>query len=311
MNSKKAITLLVLVTMLMALVPIVPVNASIDIVKIVDEDGGVATNVQRGDTLTINGTGVTSGATVNVYWDIVQETFTNGEGKVATGTAKASGVYEIDFDVPACVNGSHYLWVKDVSTGQTVGGSSNPLTVIPKLSVSPSSGLVGDTITLSGYGFGYDSDAIPEILVYTNFTVPAYALSTTTPTTVKTNSVGSWTATIKVPTGAVTAKIGAQEKDFVGNYANKTFTVGPVITLDKTEGPSGTVLTISGRGFANTQYVNVTIGGVNCTITSGTKTRSDGRLTTKVVIPSMPLDTDDEPKEYDVTVTDDTAKTAT
>jgi len=312
MNSKKAITLLVLVTMLMALVPIVPVNAAIDMTDIEIEGAGAnfGDAVQKGDEITVIGSGVTSGATVNIYWDIVQETFTNGEGKVATGKAKASGTFEIDFDVPAAVNGSHYLWVKDVSTGQTVGGTDYDVTVIPKLSISPSSGLIGDTITLSGYGYGYDADDIPEITVYTNFST-AYTAATTSPTTVKTNSVGSWTATIKVPTAAVTANIWAKEKDYVANNANKTFTVGPVITLDKTEGPSGTVLTISGRGFGTSSNVTVTIEGVDCYIISGSKTRSDGRLTTKVVIPSMPLDADDEPVEYTVEVSDLTAKSAT
>jgi len=299
MNSKKAITLLVLVTMLMALVPIVPVNA-------VTITGPTPTShVQKGDEITVTGGDVTSGATVNVYWDVVQETYANGKGKIATGTADPDGTYEIDFDVPAAVNGSHYLWVKDVSTGQTLGGASYSLVVDPMLSVSPSSGLAADTITLSGYGYGYDSDDIPEIEVYTNFTDPAYTLATTTPTTVKTNSLGSWTATIKVPSGQAVNiyQIWAKQENFVANNANDTFKVGPVITLDKTSGPSGTILTISGRGYTATAFVNVTIGGVNCTITSGTKTRSDGRLTTKVVIPSMPLDTDDEPMEYEVNVT--------
>jgi hypothetical protein len=70
MNSKKAITLLVLVTMLMALVPIVPVHAAIQITDLSDSEASY------GDELTVEGNGVTSGATVNVYWDIVQETFT-------------------------------------------------------------------------------------------------------------------------------------------------------------------------------------------------------------------------------------------
>jgi hypothetical protein len=303
MNSKKAITLLVLVTMLMALMPIVPVHAAIGIDMIVDEDGMVVSDVQKGDELTINGTGVTSGATVNIYWDIVQETFSDGEGKIATGKAKASGSFEIDFDVPECVNGSHYLWVKDVSTGQTAGGASYDLTIIPKLSLSPKSGLGGDTLTISGYGYGYDSDNVPVINIWTDFSGAPAEWTTTTPATIKTNSVGSWSATIKVPTETpADYTIEGLEEDYPANTATATFTYGPVITLDKTSGPCGTIVTITGRGFPDLENVTVTLDGDPVYIVSGGKSRSDGKLTTKVVIPSMALDSDDEPVEYELLV---------
>ncbi len=303
MNSKKAITLLVLATMLMALMPIVPVHAAIGIDMIVDEDGMVVSDVQKGDELTINGTGVTSGATVNIYWDIVQETFSDGEGKIATGKAKASGSFEIDFDVPECVNGSHYLWVKDVSTGQTAGGASYDLTIIPKLSLSPKSGLGGDTLTISGYGYGYDSDNVPVINIWTDFSGAPAEWTTTTPATIKTNSVGSWSATIKVPTETpADYTIEGLEEDYPANTDTATFTYGPVITLDKTSGPCGTIVTITGRGFPDLENVTVTLDGDPVYIVSGGKSRSDGKLTTKVVIPSMALDSDDEPVEYELLV---------
>jgi hypothetical protein len=296
MNSKKAITLLVLVTMLMALVPIVPVHAAIQITDLSDSEASY------GDELTVEGNGVTSGATVNVYWDIVQETFTDGEGKIATGKAKSDGTFDIDFDVPECLNGTHYVWVKDVSTGQTDGGviSGYSVDIYPLVELSPESGLGSDTITASGYGFGYNEDDDSVIHIYADWSGLFDEITATTPTTIKTDEIGSWTATFKVPSSQTAANytIGTIQENWIDNWANATFKVGPVITLDKTEGPSGTVVTITGRGFPKSEAISVTLGGTPCFIYSGENTKTDGKLTTKIVIPSKDLDDDDEPMEY-------------
>jgi hypothetical protein len=65
MNSKKAITLLVLATLLLTILPIVPVKA-------IAVTSTSSYDVVYDDTITVLGTGVTAGATVEVYWDAVQ-----------------------------------------------------------------------------------------------------------------------------------------------------------------------------------------------------------------------------------------------
>ena len=73
MNSKKAITLLVLVTLIMGLIPIVPVHAALTpAVALYDTTGAVVTSGDKGDTVSAQGTGVTAGKTVEIYWDAVQ-----------------------------------------------------------------------------------------------------------------------------------------------------------------------------------------------------------------------------------------------
>ncbi len=138
----------------------------------------------KGDTLTVSGDGVTSGRVVNVYWDYVTTA-----GLMNSIAANPDGSYSVELDVPSDVGGDHYIWVEDVGTGETKMYPT-AIFVIPKLSLSPSSGLVGDEITVNGYGY----QANTEI----SFTFDGTAL-TTTPTTVETNADGYFTATFDVP----------------------------------------------------------------------------------------------------------------
>jgi hypothetical protein len=309
MNSKKAITLLVLATMIMALVPIVPAQAAITPQNIYKDDVVVAAPVYYEDELMVNGTGVTSGATVDLFWDIVQPwDASTAQGKIASAKAKASGAFELEFEVPEALNGDHYLWLKDVSTGETVM-IDDPLVVGAKLVASPKSGLDGDTIDLTGYGYDYDEDNSTYNQVEVTF---PDGLATDSSTHPKANALGTFTYSFKI-----TAEdydnytiTGEQVGDPTITATKDDFKVGASITMDKSEGPSGTVVTISGRGFNNSLPVTVEIDGTACYIVSGDETRSDGRITSKIVIPSMPL-VDDEPTEYGIVLTDDDGIDAT
>ena len=302
MNSKKAITLLVLVTLIMGLVPLVPVQA-------IAITTGTAT-VYYDDEFTLEGDGVPGGRTVNVYWDDMEkETFSDGSGKVASGKAKRDQTYEIDFDIPEGVVGSHYIYVKDVVTEDW---DVLEVTMDSSIEVNPSSGLKGDKVTVNGYGFGYDDDEdegydvdllMEDVLYGSAITV------TFNPETPETDELGSWAATFSVPDepyGDYT--ITGTDDDPVPNGAVGDFTIGASITLSIEEGPVGSVVTISGRGFDDGEEVTVTIDGVPstspCHIISGDTVRSDGRITTRIVIPSVDLD-GDEPTDYTITVEDE------
>jgi len=311
MNSKKAITLLVLATLMMGLVPIVSVKAAItaDQIDYFDDPDWVLnylSPVLKGDTIRIVGTGVTAGATVNVYWDnALKETFSAGSGKVASGTAKASGSYSIKFVVPEGLVGSHYIWVKDVATGAT---TSYEVTVASKVTVSPSSGLKSDKITVTGYGYGYDEDNDKGLEVTIDFTDFGVAV-TPSPTIPKTSELGTWTATFTVPdVDYATYNIVAEDSALVPNTDDVDFKVGASITLSISTGPVGSVVTIAGRGFEKEETLIVDIGGDVCYIVSGEVVRSDGRISAKVVIPNKVL-VDDEPTKFTVTVVDEVGGT--
>jgi len=317
MNSKKAITLLILATLMMALVPFVPIHAAaitadqIDIYVDPDWTEHWLLSIQKGDTIRIVGHDVTAGATVNAYWDnAMKETFTEGSGKVASGTAKSSGIYSIKFVVPEGLVGDHYIWVKDVATGAT---ASYLVTIAPKLTISPSSGLQGDKIVLTGYGYKYDADIKWKREITILFPDGLADAPSTKP---QTNSLGTWTYTLTVKpsiydvydTWAGSQKIETptvplDPAEWI--WDDLQFTVGASITLSISEGPVGSVVTITGRGFEKDETLTVDIGGVlyPCYIISGAAVRSDGRISTKVVIPDKVL-VDEEPTKFIVTVKD-------
>jgi len=309
MNSKKAITLLVLATLIMTLVPLVPIHADVGIYELQEYDDDplveawvtLSGNVQKGDEIRVYGYGVTAGATVNVYWDnAMKETFSSGTGKVASGTAGKAGEFKIKFTVPEAVFGEHFVWVKDVSSSQT---SSIDVYVDPKLSLSPSSGLKGDKVTVSGYGFNYDEDE-DTLVSLTCLDIYYGTLFDFTPEEPKTNDLGSFIATFTVPTIPYGSYTIEADDDIVDT--TKAFKVGASITLSIAEGPVGSVVTLSGRGFEKDEALTVTIDGPEtktCYILSGGTVRSDGRINAKIVIPSVDL-TDDDPTEYDIIVED-------
>jgi hypothetical protein len=146
--GKRVLTILLLVTMLLALIPI-NVNAAIS-EPILDAYAGV-----YDDEVEVEGDGVTAGATVNVYWDSVKS-WDGAKGLLGSTTAKSDGSYEFEFDVPEAENGNHYVWVKDGDTGDTE--RSDAYVVGTDAKSTPDSGLEDDDIEIEGWGFGGSID---------------------------------------------------------------------------------------------------------------------------------------------------------
>jgi len=109
----------------------------------------VGTTYQKGDTIKVIGSGVIAGTTVSLYWDNANIPWNGVAGLVNSTQAKASGAFEVWMVAPEATNGNHYLWVKDAS-GAT---DSRRVVIIGKVSLASSSGLVGDKVLATGYGF--------------------------------------------------------------------------------------------------------------------------------------------------------------
>jgi len=294
--GKRAIPILVLLTMVFSLFSVLPASAAISITSLSD------TSSYKGDTIIVKGSGVTAGATVGVYWDnVLKETFSDGTGKMNSTTAKSNGSYEVWFDVPEAVAGTHYVWVRDLFTGDTYGGAyatNSAFDVESYIKLSPSSGLPDDKITIKGYGFG-DEVEISSV------TFGVLTLDTS-PVTPETNELGSWTATFRVPNlSYLDYPVEATDADI--NSDSATFTIGAAVSFDVSEGPVGTVVEVSGRGFTDgvdivTGKVTLDDGGtpINCKVIDD-DTVDDGKFKVDIVIPQV-SDTD----EYTITVDDGT-----
>lgn len=304
--TKRALPILVLTIFLFTIIPILPAHAAIGVTAVEDTAGNAITDGQKGDTVVVKGGGVTAGVTVNLYWDAVKA-WDGEKGLLNSTEAAADGTFEIWFEVPEAAVGLHYIWLKDTETGDTWGGgteAASDFTVNPKITLSPTTGLKEDVITISGYGFSAKKEIV-TVQIWDGVNPPEDL--TTTPSTPETDDLGSWSATFEVPDKTYDDyTIITEDED--GNGDTATLTIGPTITIDPESGPVGSVVTVTGRGFTGDEKIDkaqVEISnGVfteNCYVIDGPVTIKDnGEFTISIVIPQTP-DVDDD---YTITVTE-------
>ena len=219
-----------------------------------------------GDTITVDGYGFYDSATVTIYYD--------GDS-VGTDYTDSDGTFDdFTFTVPDSTKGTHTVKARD-SAGYS---PTVTFTVSPEITISSSSGAVGDTITVSGTGFAASSD----ITIY--FDGDEVDI---TGGDDDTDSDGSFSgATFTVPEtsrGSYTIKA----KDDDNNYDTATFTVAQKITIDPTNGFSGITVTVTGTGFKASytitiKYNNYPVTTVPTTVT----TNSTGYFSATFVVPA-------------------------
>jgi hypothetical protein len=252
---------------------VAPVNAAIT----GNVDAPTSGNV--GQEITIAGTGATAGGLIQVYWN----TQANLLGEVyATG----GGSFSIKVTVPTTIAGDYYLIVKDGGTIESL-----PFEVVPKITLSSPSGIPGDVITVTGTGF----NATKAIALTLNSTA---VTPTPAPTT---SATGGFTTTFTVPTGYAYGNNTVTATDATSNSATADFAVGATIAIAPTKGPSGTVVTVNGRGFGTTAgaAVSVIVGGIQAAKVAAFTTAADGSFTGQIIVPTLAAAA--KGTEYDVT----------
>src|SRR2546422_4687080 len=183
------------------------------------------------------------------------------------GTTVATGFTPADFTLNSGVHytlaargfGS-YIFDHWLDTGSAV----NPRTIsiktntqltavyrIATISLNPSSGPTGTIVTVTGKNFVANSGIT---ISYDNATI------TTTPATITTDSTGSFTGSITVPSSAAgTHTVKATDAAAHPASASFTVTTTPVatISLNPTSGPTGTTVNISGSNFAANSGITI------------------------------------------------------
>jgi len=203
----------------------------------------IAANISTGhvgDTVTVGGTGFAASTTVTIFYDA---------SSVGTDTTGANGTFAgFTFTVPASTKGTHTVRGKDT----TVYSPTVNFIVSPDITIIPTSGAVGDTVTVSGTGFATSS----SVTIYFD------AVSRTTTTT---NSSGTFSATTFAIPEASRGTHTVKAQDGSANNDTATFTVSASITINPTSGPSGTNVTITGDGFGASRPVTITYSGTAVT----------------------------------------------
>ncbi len=197
---------------------------------------------------TITGVGATPGGLVKVYWDAVK-TWDGTSGYLDEVYANAIDPYRysIDITIPESVEGVHGIVVKDMESSTL---ATTTYTVTPDITLTPTAGIIGDTITVTGTGYEEEE----EITITYTGSIPL----DTVPVEITTNAIGSFTASFVIPDGmedpSYTIKATGTDS---GESAETVLSVGTVVTLTPKTGLTGTTVTIVGRGFTPSKTVDI------------------------------------------------------
>jgi len=234
----------------------------LDVAKFTVIGGGIEINPEAGQVGTeveISGKRFGIGQEISVKYD--------GDSiDIASGDEKTDdeGEFTCIIIIPESTFGDHTITVTDESGNEPEAEFS----VKPKITIDPTSGTVGEVITVSGTGF--------EDRAYMIITFDDYRISTT-PLSLYTRGNGSFTGSFVVPSRAVrgTSKIRASDEDY--NWAEAELTILTGISLDPatsqtSPGHVGMELTIHGTGFIAQTPITITYDkSTVATVTTDTK----------------------------------------
>jgi len=162
-------------------------------------------------------------------------------------TANAQGSWQTSFQIPASTRGEHKLDAEgDESRLHEVKDTTFRVTA--EISIDKSSGIVGDTVTMSGSKFATNEKGI--MILFDGEAVV---------TEINANSEGEWEESFevpKMPAGeySITAEGEQTRKEDTGELS---FEIKPDIVLSLAEGHVGMNLTVTGHGFATSEDVNI------------------------------------------------------
>ena len=181
------------------------------------------------------------------------------------------GSFSATFNIPISVYGSHTVSVSD-----TVNSVSATFTVNPSIALNPSNGIVGSTVTVSGFGFPASSSISAT---FGGSTVTVSGTKTT-------DSTGSFSGTtFTVPTQTVGSKNVAITAG--AGTGSASFTVNPSITLNPTSGNVGATVTVAGTGYAGNSRMTIQYDTTTLTTSPGTVTTStSGTFSCTFIVPS-------------------------
>ena len=165
--------------------------------------------------------------------------------------ANSKGGWESSFQIPPSTRGEHKIDAQGAES-RLYEVQDAIFRVTSEISIDKSSGIVGDTITMSGSRFAANEKGI-EILFDGEAVV----------TDIKANSEGVWQASFEVPEMpaggySVTAEGEHTRKEDVGELS---FEIEPDIVLSPNAGHVGMDLTVTGHGFAPSEDVEITYDG--------------------------------------------------
>ena len=222
-------------------------------IKLDVEEGAVGTVV------TINGKGFYADKMVTFYY------YNRDREKLDTKVATPTGECSYRFTIPSSTAGKHKIIAEDTQDNS----AEAEFEVIPSATLSPTSGAVADTLTVSGTGFGYRS----EVTIYFKNTKVAYA---------KTDKYGTFESTFDVPIMKSDSYF-VKVEDEDGNTDRAEFTITAAASLNKTTGNVGTELIVSGSGFNTGGTVTIKYDALEVAMVTA---NNNGAFSTSFAVPA-------------------------
>ena len=207
-----------------------------------------------GATVEVSGTSFSGTSTVGLVFDSVTIMICTS-GSLKTGT---SGRFSCTFSVPSGTSGTT-VKVTDVG-GQTATGKF--AVTIPAITVSPTQGPVGATVTVSGVRFSVSSTVG---LVFDGVVITSCPGGGSL-----TAAVGAASFSCAFPVRSGTSGTSVVATDVGGQTATGTFKVTTAaITVNPKQGPVGATITVSGTGFSVSRTVELVFDDVVISSCSG------------------------------------------
>ncbi|MBM3941721.1 MAG: hypothetical protein FJ316_02115 [SAR202 cluster bacterium] len=222
-----------------------------------------------GTSITVNGAGFGANErSISLTFDGVQ---------IASGiNANAQGSWVTTINIPGSGSGAHTIAATGSSSSQSTGVDA-PFTVGSGLTLSRSSGPPGTAITVGGAGYAPNERNIN--LTYDGVQVASGITA---------NAQGAWTYNFTVPpspTGSHTIAAGGASSQ--GAPPDTVYSVTPALSLNRTSGPPGTSIAVTGAGFgASERGITITFEGTP--VASGINANAQGSWTQNVVAPPSP-----------------------
>jgi hypothetical protein len=196
-----------------------------------------------GTSITVVGSNFKLSSTVTIFFDLDSDGQVDPGETVGTATAGSSGAFSTIVSAPTLPSGSYSVRATDgVNTALGV-----TFTITPAISLSPTSGSPGTTVTVSGSGFAASASGVVWFDSNNNGALDSGEPSAS----VTASATGTFTATLTVPTVAAgTYNIRADVPSGGTVEASASFTVPtPSISISPTSGPPTTPITVTGSGF--------------------------------------------------------------
>jgi hypothetical protein len=187
-----------------------------------------------GNQVAVSGTGFAGATTVTVTFD--------GQ-TIATAVTNTNGSFTAIFNVPDTVPGAH-----TITSNDGIISVSASLYVTQQITLSPSSGAVGSTVTVTGNGFSAN-----QSVTITFGGSPVI----TSPASIFTNSVGAFSATFAAPAAAGRTTTVLASDGVVS--ASAIFSLLASISLSMSSGNAETPIGVTGSGFGVNTTVSVSL----------------------------------------------------